>query len=111
MKIALSAQNISLKVEVPDGKAMTIYRGLAEKLLIHAEPQKATTTLKALNEPEVAITKPDKKSSIDTYDDVFEHIRSAIKAEQQIEAETGPEDDEDFPEEPAEENAPRRSRI
>ena len=65
-----------------------------------------TATPKALNKPEVVITRPDKKSSLDTYDDVFEHIRSAIKAEQRIEIESGQEDDEDLPEEPAEENAP-----
>ena len=52
------------------------------------------------------ITRPDKKSSLDTYDDVFDHIRSAINAEQRIEIESGQEDDEDLPEEPAEENAP-----
>ena len=106
MKIRLSAQGISLNVEVQDDKAMTVYRGLAEKLLVHAELQKTTATPKALNKPEVVITRPDKKSSLDTYDDVFEHIRSAIKAEQRIEIESGQEDDEDLPEEPAEENAP-----
>lgn len=106
MKIALSAQGISLEVEVSDYKAITVYRGLAEKLLIHAKLQKTTEIPKALNEPEVVITRPDKKSSLDTYDDVFEHIRSAIKAEQRIEIESGQEDDEDLPEEPAEENAP-----
>lgn len=106
MKIRLSAQGISLNVEVQDDKAMTVYRGLAEKLLIHAELQKTTATPKALNKPEVVITRPDKKSSLDTYDDVFEHIRSAIEAEQRIEIESGQEDDEDLPEEPAEENAP-----
>ena len=102
MKIALSAQGISLEVEVPDYKAITVYRGLAEKLLIHAELQKTTATPKALNKPEVVITRPDKKSSLDTYDDVFDHIRSAINAEQRIEIESGQEDDEDLPEEPAE---------
>lgn len=106
MKITLSAQGISLEVEVSDYKAITVYRGLAEKLLIHAELQKTTATPKALNKPEVVITRPDKKSSLDTYDDVFEHIRSAINAEQRIEIESGQEDDEDLPEEPAEENAP-----
>lgn len=106
MKITLSAQGISLEVEVSDYKAITVYRGLAEKLLIHAELQKTTATPKALNKSEVVITRPDKKSSLDTYDDVFEHIRSAINAEQRIEIESGQEDDEDLPEEPAEENAP-----
>ena len=106
MKIRLSAQGMSLNVEVTDDKAMTVYRGMAEKLLVHAELQKTTATPKALNKPEVVITRPDKKSSLDTYDDVFEHIRSAIKAEQRIEIESGQEDDEDLPEEPAEENAP-----
>ena len=106
MKITLSAQGISLEVEVSDYKAITVYRGLAEKLLIHAELQKTTATPKALNKPEVVITRPDKKSSLDTYDDVFEHIRSAINAEQRIEIESGQEDDEDLPEEPAEENVP-----
>ena len=80
MKIRLSAQGMSLNVEVTDDKAMTVYRGMAEKLLVHAELQKTTATPKALNKPEVVITRPDKKSSLDTYDDVFEHIRSAIKA-------------------------------
>ena len=43
MKIRLSAQGMSLNVEVTDDKAMTVYRGMAEKLLVHAELQNSDT--------------------------------------------------------------------
>lgn len=41
MKIRLSTQGMSLNVEVPEIKAMMVYRGLAEKLLMHAGQQEA----------------------------------------------------------------------
>ncbi len=41
MKITLSAQGISLEVDVSDYKAITVYRGLAEKLLAHAGKKKS----------------------------------------------------------------------
>ena len=50
VKIRLSAQGTTLSVEVPEDKAMNVYRGLAEKLLIHAAVE---TT------PEVVALKPD----------------------------------------------------
>lgn len=52
MKIRLSAQGMSLNVEVQDDKAMAVYRGLAEKLLIHAGE-----TGTACN-PKVVVVKP-----------------------------------------------------
>ncbi len=48
VKIRLSAQGTTLSVEVPEDKAMNVYRGLAEKLLIHAavETMPETVVLK-----------------------------------------------------------------
>ena len=54
MKIRLSAPGMSLGVEVPEEKAMNVYRGLAEELLIHAGDQTITYAPKitvSKNEP------------------------------------------------------------
>lgn len=51
MKIRLSTQGMSLNVEVPEIKAMMVYRGLAEKLLMHAGPQEVQT-------PKTIVIKP-----------------------------------------------------
>lgn len=52
MKIRLSTQGMSLNVEVPEIKAMMVYRGLAEKLLMHAGVQEAGSAVK------VTVVKP-----------------------------------------------------
>lgn len=107
MKIRLSAQGMSLNVEVADNKAMTVYRGLAEKLLVHAGETGTAY------EPKVVV-KPEKMNA----PEVTGLIRDALEAELQQGKESLPEpvlpsqeDDEDLPKEPAEENAPHRSRI
>ena len=106
MKIRLSAQGMSLNVEVQDDKAMAVYRGLAEKLLIHAGE-----TGTAYN-PKVVVVKPGGIKA----PEVTEMIREALEAELQQGKESLPEpvppeqdDDEDLPEEPAGENPPPRT--
>lgn len=103
MKIRLSAQGMSLNVEVPDDKAMTVYRGMAEKLLLHAGE---TGTV---YEPKVVVAKPEKMNA----SEITEAVRVALETEMQQGKKSlsdpvlpSQEDDEDLPEEPAEENAP-----
>jgi hypothetical protein len=98
MKIRLSAPGISLGVEVPEEKAMNVYRSLAEKLLIHAGDQ---TTYA----PKITVS----KNELVEVSKVADSISQAIKNELQ-----SPESDPtDLPAELQEckEIAPRRSRI
>ena len=57
MKIRLSTQGMSLNVEVPEDKAMTVYRGLAEKLLMYAGTQEAQTP-KTVLQPKIVVNPP-----------------------------------------------------
>lgn len=102
MKIVLSAQGASLNVEVPDDKAMTVYRGLAEKLLTHAgKTEIADVSVIKMN--------PEKAKTLD----VAEIVRSAITTDMPHGIKPIPtpvsmlrEDDKNIPEEPAGENPP-----
>lgn len=102
MKIVLSAQGASLDVEVPDYKAMTVYRGLAEKLLAHAEKTEIA---------DVSVVKmnPEKAKTLD----VSEIVRSAITTHMPHGIKPMPasvslpqEDDKNLQKEPNEENPP-----
>lgn len=57
MKIRLSTQGMSLNVEVPETKAIMVYRGLAEKLLIHACAQEAQMP-KTVLQPKIVVNPP-----------------------------------------------------
>ena len=57
MKIRLSTQGMSLNVEVPETKAIMVYRGLAEKLLIHACAQE-TQMPKTVLQPKIVVNPP-----------------------------------------------------
>lgn len=57
MKIRLSTQGMSLNIEVPEDKAMAVYRGLAEKLLIHACAQE-TQMPKTVLQPKIVVNPP-----------------------------------------------------
>lgn len=57
MKIRLSTQGMSLNVEVPEIKAMMVYRGLAEKLLMHAGQQEAQMP-KTVLQPKIVVNPP-----------------------------------------------------
>lgn len=57
MKIRLSTQGMSLNVEVPEIKAMMVYRGLAEKLLMHAGVQEAQKP-KTVLQPKIVVNPP-----------------------------------------------------
>lgn len=89
MKIRLSAPGMSLGVEVPEQKAMNVYRSLAEKLLIHAGDQTTYT-------PKITVS----KNELVEVSKVADSISQAIKDKLQ-----SPESEPtDLPEEPAEES-------
>ena len=102
MKITLSAQGISLEVEVSDYKAITVYRGLAEKLLTHAgKTEIADVSVVKMN--------PEKVKTLD----VAEIVRSAITTDMPHGIKPMPtpvllpqEDDKNILEESAGENPP-----
>lgn len=107
MKITLSAQGISLEVDVSDYKAITVYRGLAEKLLAHAGK-------KEIADVSVVKMNPEKAKTLD----VAEIVRSAIITDMPHGIKPMPtpvslpqEDDKNILEESAGENPPRRSPM
>ena len=89
MKIRLSAPGMSLGVEVPEEKAMNVYRGLAEKLLIHAGDQ---TTYA----PKITVSKNELVEVSKVADSISQTIKDKLQS---------PESEPtDLPEEPAEES-------
>ena len=59
MKIWLSMQGASLNVEVSDKKAMGIYRGLAERLLLQTGASESQTEKEEAEKPPTKIVRED----------------------------------------------------
>ena len=86
MKIRLSMQGMSLNVEVSEDKAMNVYRGLAEKLLLQVAREKMDVAPNVVIENKVTV---DKSA-------VAESIKRLVKEE--LQKEPDPEKKEDLPE-------------